>query len=462
MEESTQQITSAQRMRIFVTLVTTCVALALLSTALNTALPPLMADLGVSAGVGQWAVSGYACAMAVATPLTAFLSTRFPTRPLYLCALGLFLAGTFASALAPVFGVLMVGRVVQACANALIANVTQVSIMSMFPKSERGRAMGWFGLATSAAPIAAPALGGIVVDLAGWRWVFGCVGLICCVSFAAALVVMRNVLQTAPKPFDPVSFVLSLMAFGGLTIGLGNVVALGLTSPVVWGALAFGLVTAVFFVRRQLASSHPFLKVQIMAVRDFRVAVAASVLLYAVMMGAAAVLPLHIQGALGQSATLSGLVVLPGAACTAAVSPVAGRLFDRFGARAAAGGRRAFGCFLRAYVPARAGCVAASSVRAERFALHCGRNAYHAPYDLGKRRCSLDGYAPCLSAAHLFTQFGRRFGRCHFRGRFCRFRSDAVLCSPCGGKCAYFLVRLGRGGFASLKPGQVAAVEQLV
>lgn len=321
-------------MRIFVTLVTTCVALALLSTALNTALPPLMADLGVSAGVGQWAVSGYACAMAVATPLTAFLSTRFPTRPLYLCALGLFLAGTFASALAPVFGVLMVGRVVQACANALIANVTQVSIMSMFPKSERGRAMGWFGLATSAAPIAAPALGGIVVDLAGWRWVFGCVGLICCVSFAAALVVMRNVLQTAPKPFDPVSFVLSLMAFGGLTIGLGNVVALGLTSPVVWGALAFGLVTAVFFVRRQLASSQPFLKVQIMAVRDFRVAVAASVLLYAVMMGAAAVLPLHIQGALGQSATLSGLVVLPGAACTAAVSPVAGRLFDRFGVRA--------------------------------------------------------------------------------------------------------------------------------
>lgn len=334
MEESTQQITSAQRMRIFVTLVTTCVALALLSTALNTALPPLMADLGVSAGVGQWAVSGYACAMAVATPLTAFLSTRFPTRPLYLCALGLFLVGTFASALAPVFGVLMVGRVVQACANALIANVTQVSIMSMFPKSERGRAMGWFGLATSAAPIAAPALGGIVVDLAGWRWVFGCVGLICCVSFAAALVVMRNVLQTAPKPFDPVSFVLSLMAFGGLTIGLGNVVALGLASPVVWGALAFGLVTAVFFVRRQLVSSQPFLKVQIMAVRDFRVAVAASVLLYAVMMGAAAVLPLHIQGALGQSATLSGLVVLPGAACTAAVSPVAGRLFDRFGVRA--------------------------------------------------------------------------------------------------------------------------------
>lgn len=321
-------------MRIFVTLVTTCVALALLSTALNTALPPLMGDLGVSAGVGQWAVSGYACAMAVATPLTAFLSTRFPTRPLYLCALGLFLAGTFASALAPVFGVLMVGRVVQACANALIANVTQVSIMSMFPKSERGRAMGWFGLATSAAPIAAPALGGIVVDLAGWRWVFGCVGLICCVSFAAALVVMRNVLQTAPKPFDPVSFVLSLMAFGGLTIGLGNVVALGLASPVVWGALAFGLVTAVFFVRRQLASSQPFLKVQIMAVRDFRVAVAASVLLYAVMMGAAAVIPLHIQGALGQSATLSGLVVLPGAACTAAVSPVAGRLFDRFGVRA--------------------------------------------------------------------------------------------------------------------------------
>ena len=325
------EISDSQRRAIFATLVTTCVALALLSTALYTALPPLISDLGVSLSAGQWVTSGYALALAVMTPLTAFLSTRFPTRPLYLAALACFLAGTLMSALAPSFVALMVGRVVQASANALVANVTQVSIMTLYPAEQRGRAMGWFGLATGAAPVAAPALGGLVVDLWGWRMVFWVVGALCLAGFISALVVIRNVLDATPKPFDGVSFVLSLATFGGLTLGLGNVAAAGFSLPLVGAPLAVALIAGVPFVRRQVRSAQPFLKIQILGGPDFRAAVVASMLLYAAMMGASAVLPMLIQGHLGLSATISGLVVLPGAAATALVSPMAGRLYDRWG-----------------------------------------------------------------------------------------------------------------------------------
>ena len=328
------------RMCIFVTLVTTCVGLSLLSTELHTALAPLIADLGVSLSTGQWVTSGYAFVLAVTTPLTAYLSTRFPTRPLYLTALGCFLAGIAVSAMAPTFSLLMVGRVMQAAANALIANVTQVSIMNLFPANQRGRAMGWFGLATSAAPIAAPALGGFVTDIWSWRMVFWMVGALCLISFVAALFFMRDILESAPKPFDSISFCLSLTAFGGITLGLGNIVSLGPAHPLVWAPLLVGVLSGIPFVLRQLRISQPFLKVQILCLRDFRLAVAASVLLYAVMMGASSVLPLFMQNQLGCSATVSGFVVLPGAVATALVSPIAGRFFDRFGPRvlATAGG----------------------------------------------------------------------------------------------------------------------------
>ena len=338
-------------MRIFVTLVTTCVGLSLLSTALQTALPSLIASLGVSLSAGQWVTSGYALALAVMTPFTAFLSTRFSTRPLYLGALGCFLVGTLISALAPTFAFLMVGRVLQASANALIANITQVSILTLFPDKSRGRAMGWFGLATSAAPIAAPALGGLVVDAWGWRAVFWLIGALCLASFIAATFFMKNILPSAPKQFDPVSFCLSIAAFGGITLGLGNIVSSGITNVFVWAPLVVGALCGVPFVARQLKSENPFLKVQLFSVRNFRTATITSMLLYAAMMGASAVLPLFIQGQLpgqlGYSATVSGLVVLPGACATALISPVAGRIYDRFGVRVLAfvgGGVMALSC----------------------------------------------------------------------------------------------------------------------
>ena len=338
-------------MRIFVTLVTTCVGLSLLSTALQTALPSLIASLGVSLSAGQWVTSGYALALAIMTPFTAFLSTRFSTRPLYLGALGCFLVGTLVSAIAPTFALLMVGRVLQASANALIANITQVSILTLFSDKSRGRAMGWFGLATSAAPIAAPALGGLVVDAWGWRAVFLLIGALCFVSFIAAVFFMKNILPSAPKQFDPVSFYLSVAAFGGITLGLGNIVSSGIANVFVWAPLIVGVLCGVPFVIRQLKSESPFLKVQLFSVRNFRTATIASMLLYAAMMGASGVLPLFIQGQLpeqlGYSATVSGLVVLPGACATALISPVAGRIYDRFGVRILAfvgGGVMAFSC----------------------------------------------------------------------------------------------------------------------
>ena len=316
---------------LFANLCVTCVLLALLATALNTALPAIGLGLGVDDATVQWLVSGYALALAVFMPATGYLVSRFKVRPLYLFAVALFCLCSAACALSTSFLLIMLARVGQAAANALVSNLTQVTIMSLFPKEQRGARMGWFGLSVGFAPVVAPALGGLVVDALGWRALFGivcCAGLLC--LFAASFLMHANIAQ-GTRGFDLPSFGLSMLVFGGLAIGLGQLSSNGLLDPVALLALFLGIGAAFVFVPRQLRASDPFLNLRLLECGNIARAVLASSVLYALMMGGAAVLPLYLQGDIGFSASAAGFAVLPAALLMALVNPWAGKLFDKRG-----------------------------------------------------------------------------------------------------------------------------------
>ena len=327
------ELSARRRDVVFANLILTCFALALLSTALNTTLPQLTADLGVAASRGQLIVSGYALALAVFMPLSAFLVTRFPTKPLYCLAAGLFALSVAASALAPGFWPLMAARIVQACANALVSNLTQVSIISLFPEGQRGQRMGWFGFTQGAAPVIAPAFGGFVADAFGWRAVFWFVFALALASFVLAVAAMGNILDSRPKSFDVPSFALSAFAVGGISLGLSGLVSLRSHAATTVAELAVGLAAAIAFALRQGKLREPFLKVQLLERPQYRTAVIGSMAAYFISMGSSVVLPLHLQTVLGLSASASAAAVLPGAICMALISPLAGKTFDKHGIR---------------------------------------------------------------------------------------------------------------------------------
>ena len=328
-----EELSARRRDVVFANLILTCFALALLSTALNTALPQITTDLGVSAEVGQMIVSGYALTLAVFMPLSAFLVTRFPTKPLYCLAVGLFAVSVAASALAPSFLPLMAARLVQACANALVSNLTQVSILSLFPEGQRGSRMGWFGFTQGAAPVIAPVLGGFITDAFGWRAVFWFVFALALASFALALTAMGNILDSRPKSFDVPSFVLSAFAVGGISLGLGGLVSFQAHVATTAVELAVGIAAAAAFTLRQRKLPEPFLKVRLLEKPRYRTVVIGSMAAYFISMGSSVVLPLHLQTTLGLSASASAAAVLPGAVCMALISPVAGKAFDKHGIR---------------------------------------------------------------------------------------------------------------------------------
>ncbi len=327
------ELTNKQRTLIFINILISCIASYMLVTALTTALPAIVREFDIPVTTGQWITSGYTLAMGVMLPLTAFLITRFPARRLYIFAILLFLFGLAVSMVSPNFPVMMIGRVCQACGNGILTAMAEVILLSIYPPERKGTIMGWYGLAVGAAPVVAPMLAGLIVDSHSWRLIFLAAIVIMLVSLGSALKVFRNVLDTRESKFDIASFVLSILTFGGITLGIGNIGGVGDVKTSVVLPLIVGVVAGVVFVRRQFRIETPFLDLRVLKYRSYALAAVGSMLFYFVMMGAAILLPLYVQVVMGRSATLSALVILPGSLAAVIMSPFAGRIFDKTGIR---------------------------------------------------------------------------------------------------------------------------------
>ena len=287
------RLTDRKRTLIFLNIMISCIASSMLATALTTALPPIIQDLHVSVSTGQWLTSGYSLAMGITMPLTAFLITRFPTRRLYLAGLGIFMIGLLTCAVAPNFSVMMTARILQACGSGILTSMSQVVLLIIYPLEKRGTIMGWYGLSIGAAPVIAPTLAGVIVDLFGWKYIFYIVAAIIAVSFLCALFVFDDVLDVTKKKFDVLSFVISAAAFAGITLGIGNIGTYPILDWKVLPLLAVGLLAGYWFVRRQLKSEQPFLELRVLKSKEYALSVIGSMLLYLVMMGSAVIMPLY-------------------------------------------------------------------------------------------------------------------------------------------------------------------------
>lgn len=192
-------VTSKKRSLIFVCLVVSGIASSTLATAMTTALPDLVRYFGISTSLGQWVTSGYSLAMGVIMPLTAFLITRFPTKKLYMTGIGGFIVGLLFSIFAPNFGLMMVGRVLQACGNGVLMSAAQVIILTVYPDEKKGTMMGTYGLVTTAAPIIAPTIAGLMIEAFGWKSIFYLVLVIMAAAFVFSGIVFEDVLELQEK-----------------------------------------------------------------------------------------------------------------------------------------------------------------------------------------------------------------------------------------------------------------------
>ncbi|WP_193103243.1 MDR family MFS transporter [Brachybacterium sp. FME24] len=305
-------------------------------TLLNTALPAFMVDFGITANTAQWVTTLFMLVNGIMIPATAFLIQKFTTRTMFFAAMAIFTLGTVICAIAPTYGVLLLGRVVQAASGGMIMPLMQTILFAIFPIHKRGTAMGTFGLVISFAPAIGPTLSGFIVDHWSWRVLFVMMLPIALGALLFAHLTLKNVTEQTNPRLDVLSLILSTFAFGGLLFGFSNAGNVGWSSLQVTIPLIVGVLALVWFVRRQLRLEEPLLELRVLSNRMFTLGTVLGMLVFMAMIGGMLMIPLYMQNMSDFTAMESGLVLLPGALIMGFMSPVTGRIFDRFGASALA------------------------------------------------------------------------------------------------------------------------------
>ncbi|MGO1285702.1 MAG: MDR family MFS transporter [Brachybacterium sp.] len=305
-------------------------------TLLNTALPAFMVEFGITANTAQWVTTLFMLVNGIMIPATAFLIQKFTTRTMFFAAMGIFTLGTVICAAAPAYPVLLLGRVVQAASGGMIMPLMQTILFAIFPIHKRGTAMGTFGLVISFAPAIGPTLSGFIVDHWSWRWLFVMMLPIALGALIFAHLTLHNVTERTNPRLDVLSLILSTFAFGGLLFGFSNAGTVGWLDAQVLAPLIVGALTLVWFVHRQLRLEEPLLELGVLRNRMFTLGTVLGMLVFMAMIGGMLMIPLYMQNMSDFTAMESGLVLLPGAVIMGIMSPVTGRIFDRFGASALA------------------------------------------------------------------------------------------------------------------------------
>ena len=280
-------------------------------TIVATALPRIVSDLG-GLGLYSWAFTAYVLAMTVTVPLYGKLGDIYGSKPLFVFAIAVFLIGSMLCGLAWGMPELIAFRAVQGVGAGGLFALTHATIGRIVPPRSRGRWQGLIGVTFAIGSIAGPALGGVIVDNASWRWIFFVnvpVGLL------ALAVIGLTMPRRAPRLHHSVDYRGAALLAGGtgaLLLGLawgGHEYAW--TSPQVLGAFALsGLLLAsfAFLERRVRETIIPF---ELLRRRTVGPGIACVGLAGMAMFGVVAFVPLFMQGVLGSSATSSGAVLTP-------------------------------------------------------------------------------------------------------------------------------------------------------
>lgn len=302
-------------------------------TLMTVALPGLMHDFDVSASTAQWLTTGYMLVNGVLIPITAYLMQRFTTRELFQTAMLLFLAGTAVCGFASSFDLLLIGRLIQAAGAGIMMPLLMTVILKLFPPEKRGAAMGMVGVALIFAPAIGPTITGYVLEHFTWRVLFYGILPLAVIVIVLAAIFLKNVAERTYPKLDKWGIILSTIGFGTLLYGFSSAGNKGWDDAEVLVSIGIGVIALVAFVWRQLVIPEPLLDMRAFRYSMFSLTTVINVGITMVMYADMMLLPLYLQNARGYTPLESGLLMLPGAALMAVMMPLAGKLFDRFGAR---------------------------------------------------------------------------------------------------------------------------------
>nr|WP_256387524.1 MFS transporter [Polaromonas sp. A23] len=307
------------------------------STIVNVAIPDMSQHFTLGQERAQWVTSGFMVAMTVSMLTTPWLLARYGYRRTYVGTMLLLLAGGVVGGFSGSFALVLGARVAEGLAAGVVQPIPAIIIMRAFAPHEQGRASGIFGMGVVLAPAIGPSIGGVLVDLFGWRSIFFMVVPFCLASLWMAY---RYVPVTSPGGVAP-NRQGATLDWRGLLLGgagtlclLNGMVALhggsALEAALLLAGAALALLVFVLWQRRMAATGRePLMNLALFGYRPFAMGSIVAFIYGTALFGSTYLLPVYMQLGLGLSASYVGSILLPAGFVLAITIAMVGRLADR-------------------------------------------------------------------------------------------------------------------------------------
>jgi EmrB/QacA subfamily drug resistance transporter len=300
----------------------------------NVALPSMQHELHTSLGTASWTISAYALMIGVFPMGMGRLADLWGQRKLYLAGLVIFTLASLACGFAHDILSLIAFRTIQGIGAAIMTPGTLAIVVRAFPLRQRGLAIGIHGGISGLGLIAGPALGGLLVQSAGWRWVFFInvpLGLIALAMTMLFVPESRD--EQAPPQVDWPGLGLLCMGLLCVMFACTRASAVGWASASVEGSGFIGIISLAIFVAVERRVRAPLVDLSLFRSRPFALGNGSLFLFSAALFGLQPYMSLFMQNYWGFSPLQGGLAFLPATGLIAALTPVAGIIGQRAGSR---------------------------------------------------------------------------------------------------------------------------------
>lgn len=306
---------------------------ALDTTIVNTAIPMMALQLNENPLQMHGVIVAYVLSVAAFIPLSGWLADRFGIRYTYLAAMVIFSLASLGCGLSQNLNQLLVCRVIQGMGGALLMPVGRLALLKLIPRTQFLSAMSLMSLAGLIGPLMGPTLGGWLVQVATWHWIFlinlpmGVLGVI------MALKVMPNHKEPTVKSFDLSGFILLIIAMVGLSLGIENIAAPQYSGIVSIGLLVIGSIATLGYAYHAHSHQNALFHGRLFRHKIFSIGVLGN---FFARLGSNAIpfiLPLMLQVAFGFEPFITGLMMIPMVLGSLFSKPIVRPLIQRVGYR---------------------------------------------------------------------------------------------------------------------------------